>query len=194
MDDLRELGMRELVMVTGDRWSVARRVAREMGCTEVQAEVLPADKLELVAALKQQGHKVAVVGDGVNDAPALAAGDLSIAMGAAGSDVAINSATIALMNNDLNRLGFLVRLSRRTMGIIHQNLIMGIAFIVGFLVLAAMGQIPPVVGAILHMVAATIIIFNSARLVRMGEELHTEEELVGQQPAPQPRVEPVPAT
>ncbi|RPI60838.1 MAG: HAD family hydrolase, partial [Planctomycetaceae bacterium] len=72
MGQLRELGLKELVMVTGDRWSVARRVAREMGCTEVQAEVLPADKLDLVAALKAKGHRVAVVGDGVNDAPALA--------------------------------------------------------------------------------------------------------------------------
>ena len=130
MADLKGLGIRELVMVTGDRWSVARRVAKEMGCTEVQAEVLPADKLELVSALKEKGHRVAVVGDGVNDAPALAAGDLSIAMGAAGSDVAINSATIALMNNDLRRLPFLVRLSRRTLSVIHQNLIFGMVFIV----------------------------------------------------------------
>ena len=175
MDDLRAAGIRELVMVTGDRWSVARRVAAEMGCTEVQAEVLPADKLELVAALKRQGHRVAVVGDGVNDAPALAAGDLSIAMGAAGSDVAINSATIALMNNDLNRLGLLVRLSRKTINVVHQNLLFGIVFVVGFMVLAAMGWLTPVVGAALHMVAATFVIFNSARLVRFGEDLHRSE-------------------
>ena len=175
MQELRTAGIRELVMVTGDRWSVARRVAAEMGCTEVQAEVLPADKLELVAALKRQGHRVAVVGDGVNDAPALAAGDLSIAMGAAGSDVAINSATIALMNNDLNRLPFLVRLSRRTYQVVHQNLLFGLFFVVTFLVLAGMGWLTPVLGAALHMLAATFVIFNSARLVRFGEELHRGE-------------------
>jgi Cd2+/Zn2+-exporting ATPase len=192
MEQLRAEGVRDLVMVTGDRWSVARRVAREMGCTEVQAEVLPADKLELVSALKHQGHRVAVVGDGVNDAPALAAGDLSIAMGAAGSDVAINSATIALMNNDLRRLPFLVRLSKRTTGVIHQNLLFGVAFIVTFEILAILQLIGPVLGALLHTVAATFVIFNSARLVRFGEELH--EQGPAEEPRVRPRVEAVPVT
>ena len=180
MEALHSQGISELVMVTGDRWSVARRVAREMGCTEVQAEVLPADKLELVDAIKRAGRKVAVVGDGVNDAPALAAGDLSIAMGAAGSDVAINSASIVLMNNDLRRLPFLIKLSRRTTRVVHQNLIFGVSFIVTLMILGGMGLMSPVLGAILNMLAATVVIFNSARLVRFGEELHdykpTEEE------------------
>ncbi|MGA2266249.1 MAG: cation-translocating P-type ATPase [Phycisphaerae bacterium] len=192
LDELRQLGISKLVMVTGDRWSVARRVAGEMGATEVQAEVLPADKLDLVAALKAAGYRVAVVGDGVNDAPALAAGDVSIAMGAAGSDVAINSATIALMNNDLGRLPFLVRLSRRTTAVIHQNLLFGVTFIVAFEILAGMGWIRPVVGALLHMVAATFVIFNSARIVRFGEELHRLAPSAA--PPTMPRLEAVPAT
>jgi Cd2+/Zn2+-exporting ATPase len=191
LEELRALGIPELVMVTGDRWSVARRVAREMGATEVQAEVLPQDKLDLVADLRDRGHRVAVVGDGVNDAPALAAGDLSIAMSAAGSDVAINSATVALMNNDLRRLSFLVRLSRRAIGVIHQNLLFGTAFIVAFEILAGLGVIQPVLGAVLHMLAATFVIFNSARLVRFGEELH---EKPGEAARPRARVEHVPAT
>lgn len=172
MADLREAGIKEIVMVTGDRWSVARRVAKEMGCTEVMAEVLPADKLALVDSLKKQGHQVAVVGDGVNDAPALAAGDLSIAMGVAGSDVAINSATIVLMNNDLNRLPFLVGLSRRSIRVVHQNLLFGVAVILALLVLAGVGVIGPELGAPLQMLAAIFVVFNSARLVRHGEELH----------------------
>ncbi len=192
VDNLRELGIREVAMITGDRWSVARRVAREMGCTEVQAEALPADKLELVGAMRQQGHRVAVVGDGVNDAPALAAGDLSIAMGAAGSDVAINSANIALLNNDLRRLPFLLELSRRTSAVIHQNLLFGIVFIVAFMVMAGLGTIPPVWGAILHTVGATFVIFNSARLVRLGEHLHVGQTQTG--PTFKPKVEHVPAT
>jgi Cd2+/Zn2+-exporting ATPase len=191
MDDLRALGVRDLVMVTGDRRSVAHRVAKEMGCTDVQAEVLPADKLDLVAALKAQGHQVAVVGDGVNDAPALAAGDLSIAMGAAGSDVAISSATIALMNNDLGRLPFLIKLSQRAVGVVHQNLLFGIGMIATFLILAGLGWLSPVIGALLHLAAASFVIFNSARLVRFGEELHTEDEAAPALPA---NVEPVAAT
>ena len=191
IQDLRDAGLRELVMVTGDRWSVARRVAAEMGCSEVQAEVLPSDKLDLVADLKRKGHRVAVVGDGVNDAPALAAGDLSIAMGAAGSDVAINSAMIALMNTDLSRLPFLVRLSRRTVSVVHQNLIFGVAFIVAFEILAAMGRISPILGAALHMLAATIVIFNSARLVRFGEELHKAKPAATVEHKPRVQPEPV---
>ena len=178
--------------VTGDRWSVARRVAREMGCTEVQAEAMPADKLKLVDALKSQGRRVAVAGDGVNDAPALAAGDLSIAMGAAGSDVAINSASIVLMNNNLNRLGFLIRLSRKTTGVIHQSLIFGLGFVVVFMILAGMGFLNAIAGALLHLLAAAFVILNSARLVRLGEELQEAEPQ--ETAAPQVRLEPVPAT
>ena len=193
MEQLQKQGIRELAMITGDRWSVARRVAKEMGCTEVQAEALPADKLELVGAMQRKGHRVAVVGDGVNDAPALAAGDLSIAMGAAGSDVAINSANIALMNTDLKRLPFLVYLSRRTSAVIHQNLLFGVLFIIAFMIMAGMGKILPIWGAVLHTVGATVVIFNSARLVRLGEELHAGDVKEEERPV-QPKVEHIPAT
>ena len=189
MDQLREKGIRELAMITGDRWSVARRVAKEMGCSEVQAQALPADKLELVGAMREKGYKVAVVGDGVNDAPALAAGDLSIAMGAAGSDVAINSANIALMNTDLKRLPFLIELSRRTSRVIHQNLIFGVLFIIAFMVGAGLGKIPPILGAVLHMASATFVIFNSARLVRLGEELHIDDARREKKASLNPKVE-----
>ena len=189
MDELRELGLRHLVMVTGDRWSVARRVAAEMGCSEVQAEVLPHDKLDLVDSLRKQGHRVAVVGDGVNDAPALAAGDLSVAMGAAGSDVAINSASVALMNNDLQRLPFLIRLSRKAIQVVHQNLLFGVCFITASLILSGMGAITPIFGAALHLAAALVVVLNSARLVRFGEELHRVAGESAERPAP--RVEAV---
>ncbi|MAE60651.1 MAG: hypothetical protein CMJ49_04745 [Planctomycetaceae bacterium] len=195
MDDLRELGMRQLVMVTGDRWSVARRVASEMHCTDVQAEVLPAEKLQIVDDLKHRGHIVAVIGDGVNDAPALAAGNMSIAMGAAGSDVAIHSASVALMNNNLNRIPFLITLSRKTIGVVTQNLGFAVVFIVTLLVLSAMGKINPILAVLFHTIGSIIVVFNSARLVRMGEDLEhgeaegTQPEPTGPKPAP---VSPVP--
>ncbi len=169
--DLLGLGVKRLSMLTGDRWSVAKKVAGELGCTDVQGECLPEQKLRLVEMLRAEGHLVAVVGDGVNDAPALAAGDLGIAMGAAGSDVAIDSASIALMSDDLGRLPFLVKLSRRLRGVIVQNILVGAVFVVGGLILASLGYIDPIIAAIMHNVSSFIVIFNSARLVRFGENL-----------------------
>jgi len=169
--ELKHNGVRRIAMVSGDRQPVATRVAREIGCEEVVAECLPQNKVEFVKQVKAKGYRVAVCGDGVNDAPALAAGDIGIAMGAAGSEVAIHSATIALMNNDLRRLPFLVRLSRMTRSVINQNFLFGVFFIIGGLTLAAFGKINPIVAAIMHNAGSLIVIFNSARLVREGEEL-----------------------
>lgn len=171
LGDLVQAGVRRIAMVSGDRQPVAARVAREIGCEEVAAECLPQDKVEFVRKMKARGYRVAVVGDGVNDAPALAAGDMGIAMGAAGSEVAIHSATIALMNNDLRRLPFLVRLSRATRSVINQNFLAGVFFIIGGLALAAFGYVGPIVAALLHNAGSLVVVFNSARLVRHGEEL-----------------------
>ncbi len=138
--ELREAGVRRIAMVSGDRQPVATRVAAEIGCEEAKGECLPQNKVEFVRAVKAKGYKVAVIGDGVNDAPALAAGDIGIAMGAAGSEVAIHSATIALMNNDLRRLTFLVKLSRSTRAVINQNFLFGVLFIIVGLTAAAFGR------------------------------------------------------
>jgi Cd2+/Zn2+-exporting ATPase len=158
-------------MLTGDRKEVANRVAAELGCTDFKAHCLPQDKLAIVEQTKKDGHTVAVVGDGINDAPALAAGDLGIAMGAAGSDVAINSASIALMSDDLKRLPFLVRLSRKTRVIIYSNLLFGVLFIILGIIAAAVKWLSPIWAAVLHFAGSLIVVFNSARLVRYGEEL-----------------------
>ncbi|MBT6790189.1 MAG: cation-translocating P-type ATPase, partial [Verrucomicrobia bacterium] len=173
--DLLESGVRRVAMVSGDRQPVAARVAAEIGCGEVVAECLPQDKVDFVNDLKKRGYRVAVIGDGVNDAPALAAGDMGVAMGAAGSEVAIQSATIALMNSDLRRLPFLMRLSRQTRKVINQNFLFGILFIIGGMIGASYGVINPIVAAVLHNAGSLIVVFNSARLVRQGEELGSFE-------------------
>ena len=149
--ELKECGVRRIAMISGDRQPVAARVAREIGCEEAVGECLPQNKVEFVRAMKLKGYRVAVIGDGVNDAPALAAGDMGIAMGAAGSEVAIHSATIALMNNDLRRLPFLVKLWLITRAVINQNFLFGIAFIICGLCLAVFGIVGPIVAAMMHM-------------------------------------------
>ncbi|MGC3961581.1 MAG: cation-translocating P-type ATPase [Verrucomicrobiota bacterium] len=169
--ELKESGVRRIAMVSGDRQPVATRVAAEIGCEEAKGDCLPQNKVEFVRAVKAKGYNVAVIGDGVNDAPALAAGDIGIAMGAAGSEVAIHSATIALMNNDLRRLPFLVKLSQSTRSVINQNFLFGVLFIIGGLSAAAFGWLNPILAAILHNAGSLIVIFNSARLVRKGEEM-----------------------
>ena len=169
--ELLDIGVKRVTMLTGDRSEVAGRVAAELACTDFKAHCLPQDKLAIVERIKKDGHTVVVVGDGINDAPALAAGDLGIAMGAAGSDVAINSASIALMSNDLKRLPFLVRLSRKTGKVIYQNLGFGIMFIILGIAAGAAAWLPAIYAAMLHFAGSLIVVFNSARLVRYGEEL-----------------------
>jgi Cd2+/Zn2+-exporting ATPase len=181
--ELKEAGVRRIAMISGDRQVVATRVAAEIGCEEAKGDCLPQNKVEFVRAIKAKGYKVAVIGDGVNDAPALAAGDIGIAMGAAGSEVAIHSATIALMNNDLRRLPFLVKLSRSTRAVINQNFLFGVVFVIVGLTAASFGFIGMIVAAILHNVGSLMVIFNSARLVRKGEELeHFHPEVIADKP------------
>ncbi len=183
--ELKQSGVRRIAMISGDRQPVATRVAQEIGCEEAKGECLPQNKVEFVRGIKAKGYKVAVVGDGVNDAPALAAGDIGIAMGAAGSEVAIHSATIALMNNDLRRLPFLVKLSRSTRTVINQNFLFGIAFIIGGMTFAALGTVPPIMAAAMHTTGSLLVVFNSARLVRKGEELeHYQPPPVAAKPSP----------
>ena len=175
LEDLRNSGIKRIAMVTGDRESVAAMVAEELGVDEFKAETLPDEKVAFVEEVKRSAP-VAVVGDGVNDAPALASGTLGVAMGAIGSDIAINSASIALMNNDLRRVPMLVRLSRKSRFIVFENVVLGVLFVVGGVALSVFGMMPPMVAAILHMTSTLLVLFNSARLVRAGEELTAETQ------------------
>jgi Zn2+/Cd2+-exporting ATPase len=181
---LKELGVRHCCMFTGDHEIVARTVANRLDIHEFKADCLPETKVAYVEELGKQGT-VAVVGDGVNDAPALAAGDIGIAMGAIGSDVAINSASIALMNNDLRRIPFLIALSRKTRTVINLNLMFGILLIIGGLMFFIFGDdvlnnlaaklhfrpLKATLAATVHILGTLLVVFNSARLVRFGETL-----------------------
>jgi Cd2+/Zn2+-exporting ATPase len=164
--DLREGGVDHLMMLTGDRRTVAESIAEHVGMTKFEADCLPKQKQEVVQKLKTEGRKVMVVGDGVNDAPALAAGDLSVAMGALGSDVAIQTADIALMASDLRRVPHFLALSDKTLRIINQNMLCGFVFIAAAIVLSGVGLIPPIAAAFVHEFGAFFVIFNSARLLR----------------------------
>jgi len=166
---LRKIGINKICMFTGDRLSVAEKVSQELGCDETLAECLPEEKLSYVNNLKQMGEAVAVVGDGVNDAAALAAGDLGIAM-ASGSDIAIGSASVAMLTSDLNKLPFLLKLSKRTKAVVYQNFFYGFLFIFVVGTFAIMEYVNPILGGVLHFFSSFIVIFNSFRLVKMGEE------------------------
>ena len=177
--ELKAEGIRQCAMVTGDRSAVATTVAAKIGIDDFRGDCLPQGKVEYVEQAKKNDI-VAFVGDGVNDAPALAAADLSIAMGAIGSDIAINSASIALMTNDLRRIPLLITLSRKSASVINQNLVFGMLFVICGIILSVFGQMSPVLAAVLHTVSTLIVIFNSARLVRTGEEITRAENTAKQ--------------
>ena len=163
---LRSSGIRRVVMLTGDHPDTARAIAEELGITEWRAEVLPEDKLEVVQRLRAEGHVVAMVGDGVNDAPALAAADIGIAMGMAGTDVAVETADIALVSDDLQRLLDIRTLGARAVTVIRQNYAMSIAVNAVGLLIGAGGALSPVLAAVLHNASSVAVVFNSARLIR----------------------------
>lgn len=173
INELKSIGVTRCAMVTGDRGSVAVSIASQLSIDDIRSDCLPETKVAYVEEVKKTST-VAVVGDGVNDAPALAAGDLGIAMGAIGSDIAINSASIALMTNDLRRVPFLIVLSRKTSAIMYQNLAFGLSFVLCGIILSVFGRMDPIAAAALHTVSTLIVIFNSARLVRTGEDLTSD--------------------
>lgn len=166
LDRLRSLGITDFVMLTGDRTEVAETIAARVGITDFKANCLPQDKVDHIRALKAAGRKVMVVGDGLNDAPALAEGDLGVAMGALGNDVTVHTSDVALMSGDLRRLADLLLLSSKTVNIINQNLLCGFAFIIIAIALSSLGFVNPIAAAFFHEFSAFFVIFNSARLLR----------------------------
>jgi Cd2+/Zn2+-exporting ATPase len=165
---LKKLGIRT-VLVTGDNTVTAERIAGKLGISEVHAEVLPAQKVEIVKQLQAQGQSVAFVGDGVNDGPALATANVGVAMGLGGTDVAIETAEIALLSDDLTKLPHLLSLSRQAMRAIKQNLLFSLGVLAIAVGLAIPGILAPVTGALLHELSSIPVIANSARLIGVKE-------------------------
>jgi Cd2+/Zn2+-exporting ATPase len=163
---LRELGVRQCCMVTGDNETVARSVGAKIGVTEIKAGCLPEEKAAYVRELHAAGVLVAVVGDGVNDAPALAAADVGIAMGAAGSDAALETADVALMSDELLRIPYAVRLSRSTVRNIQVNIALSLGLKGVFLVLAGLGMATLWMAVVADMGASLLVIGNGLRLLR----------------------------
>lgn len=163
--ELKRIGIREVIMITGDNPRTADRIAKELGIDRVFAEVLPQDKLRIIRDLQKEGKKVAFVGDGVNDAPALAAAEVGIAMGLAGTDVALETADIGLMADEIERIPQIITLSRQTLRVIRQNAIFSMSMNVLSVVLGGLGIIGPAIGALMHEVAALPVLANSARLI-----------------------------
>ncbi|HEY4794194.1 MAG TPA: manganese-exporting P-type ATPase CtpC, partial [Mycobacterium sp.] len=163
---LRSNGIRRIVMLTGDHPDIAKVVAGELNIDEWRAEVMPEEKLEVVRQLQDEGYIVGMVGDGINDAPALAAANIGIAMGLAGTDVAVETADVALANDDLRRLLDVGDLGTRAVEVIRQNYGMSIAVNAAGLLIGAGGALSPVLAAILHNASSVAVVANSSRLIR----------------------------
>ncbi len=165
IEGLRRQGIRHLVMLSGDNERVASAIARDLKMDGYQAELLPGEKVEALRELLFRYEKVAMVGDGVNDAPALAVSSVGIAMGAAGSDTALEAADIALMADDLLKLPFLVRLSRKTLGTIKTNIIFSLAVKAAFIITVLLGQANLWMAVVADMGTSLLVILNGMRLM-----------------------------
>lgn len=165
---LRQLGVREIVMLTGDNEGVANAIANELDIDQIHANLLPNQKVEKIEQLRKRGL-VAMVGDGVNDAPALAVSDLGIAMGAAGTDVALETADIVLMGDDLTKLPYLLQLSRKSRKVVWQNITFSMAVIVILLFGVFLIDLPLTLGVVGHEGSTLLVVLNGLRLLRNGD-------------------------
>ncbi|MFO7928480.1 MAG: cation-translocating P-type ATPase [Candidatus Humimicrobiaceae bacterium] len=166
--ELKQLGIKKIAMLTGDNQSVAEDIASELEIDEFNAELLPQDKINLISRLQEKHKNVVMVGDGINDAPALSLANVGIAMGGGGSDTALESSDIALLKDDLSKIPFIYRISRKVTLLIKQNIFFAIAIKIAFLILAGLGIATLWMAVIADVGATILVVFNGLRALRLG--------------------------
>jgi P-type E1-E2 ATPase len=169
LHELRRLGLHRQVLLSGDRAAVARSIGESLKLDEIHAGLLPEDKLALVRAQTARGGRPLVVGDGVNDALALRAGAVGVALGGHGTDVALASADVVLMSGDLTRLPTCIRLAKASRSTILTNVIIGLAWTVFVVIGAIAGLYGPVIAVLIHTLGTLIVLANAGRLLRFEE-------------------------
>ena len=159
--DLKKLGVARVTLLTGDNRQVAQAIAAQAGIEDVRAGLFPADKLQHVEKWQKDGERVLMVGDGVNDAPALAQADVGVAMGINGTDVAVESADVTLLGDDLRKLVDIIRMGKRTISVIRFNLVFSVLLNIAAFVAAGLGDLSPVGAAILHNAGSVFVMVNA---------------------------------
>nr|WP_292632576.1 HAD-IC family P-type ATPase [Novosphingobium sp. 28-62-57] len=165
---LRESGVKRIVMLTGDNAATANAIAADLGVDEIKADLMPEDKVSAITELQRQGYRVAMIGDGVNDAPALARAEVGIAMGGGGTQAALEAADIALMTDDLGKIVVARNIARRAYRTIQENLWVGVGVVhVLGITAALMGWIGPIQAAFIHLGPDVLVFVNSVKMLRV---------------------------
>jgi Cd2+/Zn2+-exporting ATPase len=163
---LKEIGIKRMIMLTGDHQNVGDTIAKQIGLTEAKGNLLPEDKVEAIKKLLQEDKRIAMVGDGVNDAPAMALSTVSVAMGAAGSDVALETADVALMSDKIERLPFVIGLSRQSKRIIKQNIFISLGVVALLVPVTMLGLTNIGLAVLFHEGSTIVVVLNALRLLR----------------------------
>ncbi len=174
IEDIHATGVKTLLL-TGDHIQAASHIASAVGINDIRSELLPEDKVSAIQACQCANEPICMIGDGINDAPALKTAMVGVAMGGIGSDIAVDAADIALVSDDISRIPYLLRLSHQTIRTIHVNIILSMGLNFGAIILASMGLMGPVVGALVHNLGSVGVVLNSALLLKTKDDIHLKK-------------------